>query len=120
MSTFTTPLQVTPLTDGHSWALTSPFQYHVGKFPSEFVIDIPQGFVTDFASVPRLLWALIPPTGKYGKAAVIHDFMYTYAIGSKALADYVFLEAMTVLQVGKVKRELMYQAVRLFGRGAYA
>ena len=39
-------------------------------------ITVPFGFVTDFASVPRLLWSLFPPIGRYGYAAVFHDFVY--------------------------------------------
>lgn len=40
---------------------------------------VPKGFVTDFASVPEILQGLIPPTGRYGKAAVIHDYLYRTA-----------------------------------------
>lgn len=59
--------------------------------------------ITDFASVPRVLWAIIPPTGFYGKAAVIHDFLYRYGcIGAMVIdrkyADDVLNESMSVLR----------------------
>jgi len=37
------------------------------------VITIPAGFSTDLASVPRIFWWFLPPTGAYEKAAVVHD-----------------------------------------------
>ena len=83
---------------------------------------VPAGFVTDFASVPRIFWRLIgPPTGygrdaAYGKAAVIHDFLYfTPGTRSRQDCDDVFLEAMTDLGVSKARRTLMHLAVRVGG-----
>ena len=45
------------------------------------VITIPSDFPTDLASVPRLFWAVLPPSGVYEHAAVLHDF------GCVSLAD---------------------------------
>lgn len=39
---------------------------------------IPQGFVTDGASVPRVLWSMIPPLGPIRYAAFLHDFGYQH------------------------------------------
>lgn len=36
---------------------------------------IPHGFDTDLASVPRVFWALLPPSGTYERSAVLHDFL---------------------------------------------
>ena len=33
-------------------------------------------FMTDFASIPRPLWSILPQWGRYGNAAVVHDFGY--------------------------------------------
>lgn len=118
MSSFTTPADLRML-DNYRFELLSTFEYHIGAFPSTDAIKVPAGTVTDLASVPRLLWVIFPPHGKWAKAAIIHDYMYANAIGTKKLADKIFLEAMEVLGVPKVKRTLMYWAVRLFGRGAY-
>ncbi|ENM4473285.1 DUF1353 domain-containing protein [Salmonella enterica] len=83
------------------------------------VIEVPAGFVTDLASVPRIFWTLLPPDGKYAKAAMIHDYMYDNALRTKKEADLIFLDGMTVLDVPKWKRTIMYWAVRLFDRGSY-
>ncbi|EIL0688197.1 DUF1353 domain-containing protein, partial [Salmonella enterica] len=61
----------------------------------------------------------LPPDGKYAKAAIIHDWMYDNALRTKKEADLIFLDGMTVLGVPRWKRTIMYQAVRLFGRGMY-
>jgi hypothetical protein len=118
MSTFTTPADLRML-DDYRFQVLAPFVYHIGKYPSERVVVVPDGTVTDLATVPRVLWAIFPPHGKYAKAAIIHDYLYANGIGTKEFADKVFLEAMAVLGVPKTKRTLMYWAVRLFGRGSY-
>ncbi len=46
-----TPLAVTPLEDGKRWRLINSFSYRTRRGVQ---IGIPAGFVTDFASVPRL------------------------------------------------------------------
>lgn len=83
------------------------------------MIEVPAGFVTDLASVPRILWMLLPPDGKYAKAAIIHDYLYDNALRTKAEADCIFLDGMRVLGVPKWKRNVMFGAVRWFGRGCY-
>jgi hypothetical protein len=118
MSSFTTPADLR-LIGNKKWELLTDFSYHVGGYPSVDVITVPAGFVTDLASVPRALWSIFPPHGRYAKAAIIHDYLYEFAIGSKEYADNVFLEAMEVLGVPAYKRKMMFWAVRLFGRGKY-
>jgi len=118
MSQFTTPADLRML-DNYRFQLLAGFDFHVGQMPSEQVIHVPVGTVTDLASVPRVLWAFFPPHGRYAKAAIVHDFLYANAVGTKAWADRVFLEAMEVLGVPVWRRRLMYLAVRAFGRGSY-
>jgi len=118
MSTFTTPAELRML-DQYRWELLSPFEYHVGDYPSEAVIRVPAGTMTDLASVPRVLWAIFPPHGRWAKAAIIHDYLYENAEVTREYADGVFLEAMAVLGVPRFTRSVMYWAVRLFGRGNY-
>uniref|UniRef100_A0A6H1ZSQ1 DUF1353 domain-containing protein n=1 Tax=viral metagenome TaxID=1070528 RepID=A0A6H1ZSQ1_9ZZZZ len=115
MSSFTSPLIVTPLDDGRTWKLVEPFRYHIGDRNSENIITIPEGFVTDFASVPSIFWTLIPPYGKWGKAAVVHDFLYQFQYRTRKEADKIFLEAMGVLKVKNWRKYPMYLAVRWFG-----
>jgi Protein of unknown function (DUF1353) len=48
---FSKLLEVTPLRDGTNWLLLKDFPY---KDEMEKTINVPAGFVTDFASIPRL------------------------------------------------------------------
>ena len=117
MSRFTAVLLVSPLADGRTWVIRSDFGYAVGAEDSGDVIDVPIGFRTDFASVPRLLWMVFPPWGKYGNAAVIHDYLYWAQPPQRTRrdADRIFEEAMGVLQVSPLQRYPLYWAVSLFG-----
>jgi len=114
MRSFTTQLIVTPIGDGRRWRLKEPFEYYrTGREHIRYIV--PAGFVTDFASVPRILWPILPPYGRYGKAAVLHDYLYRSGIVERYEADLIFKEAMEVLGVAKWKMTLLYWGVRFFG-----
>jgi hypothetical protein len=84
------------------------------------LVMIPEGFVTDFASVPQFLWGIFPPWGKYSEAAVVHDFLYTgFFKCTRKQADQVFLQLMERMEVPLWKRQTMYAAVRMFGGKAF-
>ncbi len=119
MSRFTEILQVAPLPDGRNWVILKDFGYDVGGENSGETINVPIGFVTDFASVPRPLWWFAPKWGRYGNAAVIHDFCYWDQSYDRRKSDDVFKEGMQVLKVGRIKTWLLYYAVRYFGRMAW-
>lgn len=76
---------------------------------------IPKGFTTDGASVPRLLWWLFPPHGRYMAAAVLHDYLLNAPKVPRAKADQVFLEAMRSMGVAHWRRLTMFMAVRFWG-----
>lgn len=118
MSQFTSKLLVEPI-GGGKWELQEGFEYHVGCYPSDEIIVVPKGFITDFASVPKPFWPIIDPVGEHGKAAVIHDFCYATACYNKYRSDQIFLEGMIVLDVEKWKRETMFYAVVSFGWWAW-
>jgi len=119
MSSFTTPLDVRFL-DGKNWKLLEKFEYYIGEKENNNVIKIPKGFITDFASIPRIFWTIIGhPTGKYGKSAVIHDWLYRKGIGTRKQADKIFLDGMKVLRVFYLRRWTIYFAVRLFAFGSW-
>jgi len=129
MSQFTDRLEVTPLPGGKLWELLKAFEYHVGHEGSGEVVVVQAEFVTDFASIPRWAWPVIGhPVGEYGKAAVIHDWLYQYPCDGLPIAepertkrrcDQIFLEGMRVLGVSWWKRSVMYFAVKVGGGGAW-
>lgn len=134
MSRFTAPLIVSPRNDGRTWVIIhstedeEQFAYEVGSEGSGIMARPPALFETDFASVPRLLWWLFPRWGRYGNAAVIHDYLYRGghffsvlneeaepSYPDRIYADTIFLEGMVVLGVRKWQRLLIYWGVRLGG-----
>jgi len=117
-SAFLVPLEVTPLDDGINWRVDESYDFESAILDD--IITVPAGFVTDFASIPRAFWCVLWPTGKYAKAAVIHDYLYrTKGKATKVQADLVFLEAMQVLGVSRLVQRIMYQAVHRFGFSSY-
>lgn len=120
MSNFTDPLRVEQQPDGR-WKTLRHLCYHAGREGSEEVYEVPKGFETDFASVPRLLWSLVGhPAGPYAPAAVLHDWLYATAPVSRSRADSLFLEAMAVLQVRWTQRWALYLGVRIGGWVAWS
>lgn len=126
MSGFKGPLDVQILDAARSGRVTARllqgFAYETGA-PELGVIEVPAGFVTDFASVPRPFWNLEPPLGDAGKAAVVHDYLYANRglCGrlSRAQADAIFRRALGDSGVAGWKRGLLWAAVRLGGAGGW-
>jgi hypothetical protein len=79
-------------------------------------IMIPAGYQTDFASVPRWLWAFIPPVGRYNAPALVHDYLYDNRIGTRKEADKIFLDMMLQYGVHRWGALCMYWGVRIGGR----
>ena len=113
MSQFTKPLTVTKI-GPRTWKVERSFIYYLKDEEGEH-IKVPKGFKTDFASVPRPLWWLVPPDGRYTQAAVLHDYLYFSKIYPRQKADLIFYQAMRVLKVPFWKRWAMHKSVRLFG-----
>lgn len=113
---FLTPLKLEYL-DGRNFKLIDQFTYTSKDYGT---VTVPDGFITDFASIPEIFWNILPPTGKYGKAAVIHDWLYRNPYTqSRKLADQIFEDAMKDLGVNWLVRRTMYYVVRVFGSRAY-
>ena len=94
------------------WELTEPLSYR-GKHEEW---TVPPRFLTDFASVPRVVTWLIPRYGRYTKAAIVHDYLCSVEVPrgtiSRADADGVFRRALRELDVAFLRRWLMWAAVR--------
>ena len=111
------PVPLMPFGDGQDSVLTRDLRYQILQTP--YVITVPSGFVTDFASTPRALWSVLPPTGRYQLAAVVHDFLYWDQACTREQADAIFRVAMAESNVKARERDLMWRAVRTFGQSAW-
>ncbi len=98
-----------------SYELVSDFVQHT----SYGEIRVPMGTVTDLASIPRILWMILPPFGRYSQAAVVHDYLYKSGLFTRKEADKIFKELMLRYGTYKWKANVMYRSVRIFGRGAW-
>lgn len=125
MSAFTAPLTLTQLGGGdwRRWRLEQALRYEVAALGSGRVIEVPVGFVTDGASVPRWLWAVLPAWGRYSRAASIHDYLldclkrgapHAEAPDRRA-ADAIFHAAMLDSSVNRQVAFVMWLAVRATG-----
>lgn len=83
--------------------------------PGVIRVDVPRGFVTDLASVPRILWPVLAHTGRYGNAAIYHDWLYVDQPCTREVADRVFDRAMVDMGVDAPTRNIIWAAVRVFG-----
>lgn len=118
MSGFTTALDLRKVGPRH-WMLIAPLRYTTRN--GEF-IEVPAGFFTDLASIPRPFWNLFPPVGSYDLAAVLHDYLYrtdSLPLVDQKRADRLMLEAMEDTRVGWWRRRVIHRALRLFGNHAF-
>lgn len=133
-SSFTGALITEDLYNGN-WKVYKSFSYDIGDLGSGRSVVIPEGFTTDFASIPKILWNILPPNGQaYDRAAVAHDYLYRGGFISvrqvdpitkieyfahedvtRAQADGILNEAMEVCGVGRIKRSIIYSGVRIGG-----
>lgn len=94
--------------------LLAPLTY---EWTDGTIYKVPKGFKTDFASIPRLLWSIIKPTGKWSNASVLHDYLYDngYKIGvDRRKADKIFYDAMIDSHVANITANIMWFCVRAF------
>lgn len=121
MGTFLTELEVKSLPEsdgGRSlWELVYPLVF-VSDLHHE-PITVREGFVTDFASVPRLPVVYLVMNDVGQPAAVVHDYLYRFHPVSRAKADAILDEALAALKVSWWRRKAMWTAVRLAGWSAY-
>jgi hypothetical protein len=107
----------------------------VYQLDAEMLLEIPAGFETDLASVPRWVRWLIVRRGTHA-AGVVHDFIYREqrlpywskgarhvarfeSLQSRHTADQLFYEMLRQAKVGAFRARLMYLAVSLFGGKAW-
>lgn len=83
------------------------------------LVEAPTGFVTDFASIPRVFWSLLRPDGDYTYPAIIHDYMYWDQTRPKAEADTILLFGMQDFKIDRATRTTIYKAVKNFGGAAW-
>jgi hypothetical protein len=103
------------------YALMKPIGWKPGPQQDQSLphVQVPMGFVTDFASVPRLFWTALPPDGDYTYAAILHDYLYWNQATDKATADLVLKAAMEDFGVSAAQAFAVYNGVKVGGQSAW-
>jgi hypothetical protein len=78
-------------------------------------VNVPKGFVTDLASIPRPFFSLLRPDAEYAYAAIVHDYLYWMQDHSRATADHILEHAMEDFDVPSVTVRAIYAAVDTAG-----
>lgn len=101
-----------------TWRLIKPLTFH-SIFAG--ILTVPEGFVTDFASVPRIpiIFDLLGDKGQ--AAATLHDWLYTapHPLESRERADDVLKEALVAQGMDDTEASLMFLGVRIGGESHY-
>jgi len=112
------PVDFRPFADGRTWIVKQPMVYRIGV--SKDSVVIPQGFVTDMASIPPVLQSIIQQNGPYQLPAIVHDYLYWRQECTREQSDRILLLGMTEHEVSRAHRTAIYDAVRAAGQFAWA
>lgn len=111
---FVTPLRLEAERPGY-WVLLYPLVWQ----DEETRYEVPAGFVTDLASIPRAFRWLLQQNGGSRKASVLHDWAYRTHVLDRSAADALFRKALAAEGVGGIGRFLYWSGVRVGGWVAY-
>lgn len=119
MSKFLTNLNVELKEDSRVWRVTFPLVY-----ASDLIgqVLVPEGFETDFASVPRIPLIYSMWGDRAHREAVLHDYLFRSDSVPKTsfdVANEVFLEAMAACGKSWCVRYPMYWGVCLGARSYF-
>lgn len=83
--------------------------------------EIGGGFLTDFASIPRVVrWLWTPSGGPWRLAGIVHDWAYSTANPiTRPVADRLFLDIAAASGVARRTRTAMWLGLRIGGRMAW-
>lgn len=100
------------------WQVVGDFEYQSDLLGKS--ISIENGFLTDFASVPRVPFAYWLFGDTSHKAAVIHDWLFHHhEVCDEHTANKVLLEAMEVEGVPAWRRDGIYAGVEIGGESSW-
>lgn len=123
MSAFLTELETENVDDLDAegrgfWRIIAPFEYQSDLLGRTITVEV--GFLTDYASVPRLpvTYMLFGDTSH--KSAVIHDWLYHHhEVCDEQTANKVLFEAMTVEGIPAWRRWGIYLGVKIGGESGW-
>jgi hypothetical protein len=85
----------------------------------DFYIVVPEGYISDLDSIPRIPVAYVALKNRAPRAAVTHDWLYSQGELSRKNCDDIFMCCMEGDGLGWSARQAMYLGVRLGGASHY-
>lgn len=118
---FYTELELIAQTQPDLWRLGAPLIWCDKQFGA---IQVPAGFITDLASIPRALRNLpfLDPNGISRRPAVMHDWLYGSPEGrtrGKQFADNFLRAALSAEGASATVARVFYLAVHWGGQGGW-
>ena len=99
------------------YSVTAP-NISKSELVEEITVEVPKGYKTNGANVPRIFWSIFPPNSpEYLSAVVAHDYLCDK--GFYKLADETLKEMMSELGVAKWKIRCFYTACRIWHKLRY-
>ena len=131
MNRFTGALK-TEWLDGRRWRVIESYRFYSGEAGTSIFVEVPRGFITDLASIPRAIRWLVPKVGRDSAASAVHDVLYRIGAVitaievegiehtsstpiSRGVADSIYHQALVASKVGAWRRKLLYHGVSTFG-----
>lgn len=101
------------------WELVEPLCWQAANE----AVEVPAGFITDFASIPPPLHLVLPRWGRYGRACVLHDYLCVRldaeaphpAALTRRRVDALFYDALIATGNARLLALAMWAAVRVDG-----
>ena len=109
---FLTTTCIKPFTEYHYHTCNS-----IKFFINEDEFEIPAGFETDLASIPKIAWPIMAPAhSSLIRAAIVHDWFYRKTCDfTRQETDLIFYHMLINDGISQSRASTMYYAVRLFG-----
>lgn len=112
-----------------TFELTKPLYCHIMINHEWYECIVPEGFISDYCSVPRVPFAYMLFGGKYNKTGTLHDALYGdwskiqiihsasrfYIPITKELADNILYQSLRDEGASYFTAISMYQGVNVFG-----
>jgi len=82
-------------------------------------IIVPVNYISNGASIPKLLRGIYSQQGVYVMPSIIHDYLYDNKLYSREFADKQFLLDMGKTNTSQFTKWLFYYIIRIFGKSNY-
>ena len=99
--------------DSVNYSLNSPMVIAIDGH----ILAVPQGFITDLASIPRIFWSVMAPNlPSFVYPSIAHDYLYSCNLKhTRFWADEIFYSLLLNEGVKPARAYCMFIAVRIFG-----